>query len=445
MKLPVNTINYELEKIKSQERIPGMSISLLIDRKVIWSKGFGYANLEKKTPATPRTIYAIGSITKLFTAIMLMQLRESKKLNLDDSVTKYLDDPQDKIFGPNPPTIGNLATHVAGLPMDGPREYWSTLKFPSKSELLNSLEEIEMAFPPMTKLKYSNLGYAILGHILEIVANRPFEAYIQDRILRPLNMKYSTFTLDKLDKRLRTQVATGYIINGDEVTFAPSVDLKAFSPAGQLFSTVDDISRIILMQFLNETHSQKRILSKTSLREMQLIHSIESDWSYGFGIGWMMEKFGNFTIWEHAGKLPGFTTVIAFIREKRLGVAFFANTSSIWPYDIVRKIFGIILPVLERIEDKRNILGSNLKYHAAMYSGKYFMNNFNEIEIKKVKNYLYLFEEFKKPSLLVPISKYKFRIQGGDRDGETAIFKIDLNNRVTLSTGGGTKFRKVIT
>jgi CubicO group peptidase (beta-lactamase class C family) len=155
-------------------KIPGMSVVIVYDQDVLLAKGFGYADLEKKIPADPQTVYRIGSVTKAFTALMLMQLRDAGKLQLDDPIEKYLPEFKIKSRFPDarPATFRQVAAHYSGLPRDAPMLYevQATDSVPSIEDQLKSLTNSEMLLPAMTMYSYSNLGYSIMGLALSRVA-----------------------------------------------------------------------------------------------------------------------------------------------------------------------------------------------------------------------------------------------------------------------------------
>ena len=188
---------------------PGLSVAVVHGPETTWARGFGYADLERQTPASPDTVYAVGSITKLFTATMLMQLRDAGKLRLDDPVQEFLPDVEVPRRHPGAPaiTFRHLVTHTSGLVKDAPVGYWDSRDFPPVERLMALLPETEQPYPPSTQWKYSNLGVALLGHALARIAGQSWEAYVQDHILRPLGM---TDSAPRLTSALRSQAARGY-------------------------------------------------------------------------------------------------------------------------------------------------------------------------------------------------------------------------------------------
>jgi CubicO group peptidase (beta-lactamase class C family) len=155
-------IEADAEKARVKAKIPGMSIVIVYDQDVLMAKGFGYADLEKKILADPQTVYRTGSVTKVFTALMLMQLRDAGKLHLDDPIEKYLPEFKIKSRFPDarPATFRQVAAHYSGLPREAPmlHEYQVTDEQPSVEEQLKSLKDVEMLLPAMTMYSYSNLG-----------------------------------------------------------------------------------------------------------------------------------------------------------------------------------------------------------------------------------------------------------------------------------------------
>ncbi|MGI0048251.1 MAG: serine hydrolase domain-containing protein, partial [Nitrososphaera sp.] len=243
------TLKFLIEEEARKNRIPGVSVAIVYDQDVVWAYSHGYADLERKIPTTPQTIFAIGSITKLITAIMMMRLRDAGKLGLDDAVEKYL--PSIKIRSSSnngrPVTLRQIASHTAGLQREVSIEGWHTLKFPTIEELLESSKEVTTVFPPFSRYKYSNLGYSILGHVLSIVAGVPYKEYVKSDILTPLGMTRSGFDITE---EMKQNLAVGYTGFGEEPEdMAPYLDFGAMAPAGQLYSSVEDICRLISLQF----------------------------------------------------------------------------------------------------------------------------------------------------------------------------------------------------
>jgi CubicO group peptidase (beta-lactamase class C family) len=191
-------LDVQIEAARQEQHVPGLSVVIVADQDVLFLKGYGLADLVNALPATPHTIYRIGSNTKLFTATMLMQLRDAGKLQLDDPVERYL--PAFSIpsrFPDSPPiTFRQLATHTSGLPLEAPLEYGYhfTRTFPSIEALLSSLTYLERCQPPYTAYRYSNLGFNILGHTLAQIAQQPYAEYVTQHLLNPLGMNDSGFT-----------------------------------------------------------------------------------------------------------------------------------------------------------------------------------------------------------------------------------------------------------
>src|SRR5215216_6716153 len=200
-----------IEKGRQEKKIAGLSVAIVYDQDVLLSKGFGYADVDKKVPADPTTVYRVGSVTKVFTALMLMQLRDAGKLNLDDPIEKYLPEFKIKSRFPDarPATFRQVAAHYSGLPREPPmlHEYQATDEFPSVEDQLKSLKNSEMMLPAMTMYSYSNLGYNIMGLALSRVAKQPYDQYVTDHILKPLGMDQSGFALTD---SMKSYFAVGY-------------------------------------------------------------------------------------------------------------------------------------------------------------------------------------------------------------------------------------------
>ncbi len=197
---------------------PGLAIGIVHDGKLIWGKGYGFADIEAKTPVTLDTLFRIASITKTFTATAIMQLYEEGKLRLDDRVCDYLDW-FDLHHGDAPRmTIRNLLTHTSGLPRDATIPHWTDNKFQTWDELVEATKQRKLILPPDKDFSYSNLGYSLLGRIVEVVSGDSWADYIQSHILAPLKMT-DTLVIPTGDE---ANLATGYLVHDDDYVRQPA-------------------------------------------------------------------------------------------------------------------------------------------------------------------------------------------------------------------------------
>ena len=170
--------------------LPGMSIGIVHDQGLVWSGGFGWADIARRESATADTLYRIGSITKLFTATALLILRDAGKLRLDDPLATHLPWFQMKAAAADPGTITirHLLTHTSGLPREGAFPYFTDSRFPSIDEIRARLPLQERPLPTETRWKYSNLGATLAGEVVAAVAGEPYVDFVRRRILEPLGM-----------------------------------------------------------------------------------------------------------------------------------------------------------------------------------------------------------------------------------------------------------------
>src|SRR3989442_8254857 len=201
----------------------------------MWAKGFGYSDVDKKTPATPSTIYRMASVTKLLTATAMMQLRDHGQLGLDDPVAKYLPWFQIRNRYPDalPITIRHLLTHTSGLPRDAAFPYWMDNNFPTREQIMETLPNQEATFAPETKWKYSNLALSLAGEIVSVVSGEPYEHYVHTHILQPLGMQSSSIVLPE-EHKSRLAVGYGRRIPDGNREVRPFMDCKGIAPAANL-------------------------------------------------------------------------------------------------------------------------------------------------------------------------------------------------------------------
>ncbi len=189
--------------------LPGISLGVVYDQELIWSRGIGFHDLQQQAPATPSTIYRIASITKLFTSTAILQLRDAGMLSLDDPVAQRLPwfQIQQQQQDARAITIRQLLTHTSGLPREAAFPYWTDGVFPTREELIAALAHQAAVFAPETRWKYSNLALTLAGEIVAATSGQPYAEYVDRHILQPLGMRSTSVTLPD-DQRPR--LATPY-------------------------------------------------------------------------------------------------------------------------------------------------------------------------------------------------------------------------------------------
>jgi CubicO group peptidase (beta-lactamase class C family) len=418
-----------LEVARQDLRIPGLSAAVVLDQDMLWSRGFGLADHAREIPATPQTLYRVGSITKPFTAMMLMQLRDAGQLQLDDPLARYVPEFHlaSHLPDPRPATFRQVAAHVAGLPREAPLDYWRTLEFPAVASVLASLPRAEMVFPSYTEIKYSNFGYTMLGLALERIAGQPYVRYVTERILQPLGMASSGF---EVPERLRPHLAAGYAPAGDgDPPVAPHPHLAGMVPVGGLYSTVEDIARFIALQFRDGPAGGTQILGGSSLREMHAPVFLDAAWQSGRGIGWALNRVAGYPAVGHGGGIHGYTTNITFIPALKLGVAVFTNTGT-EPAALSRTALELLAPVVSRLQHGQRPGGAEdtAPEDVRRYTGRYSMAGIVELDVQVSEGRLIGVVPGARSGAgtevrLVHEGGHRFRTHGGPVSGEVATFE----------------------
>jgi len=332
-----------LESIVDFDRLPGLSIAVIHDQDVVYARGVGYLDLGRRTPATPHTSYSICSISKLLTALAVMQLRDEGKLDLDDPVATHLPwFSRDVSPGARPPTIGDLLHHTGGLPCEVDHSLWSDpdeARSPGREDFIARAGRVQLAYPAGTRHNYSNLGYALLGEIVTAAAGKPYEDYVGTQILEPLGMR-ATMPGHSRD-RSPGEFATGYG-RWPRQGSRPEVDCpmgRAMTPAGGYVSTVLDLATLAAWQFRVLNGADEGILAPGTLAEMHTTQSPNPDWGYGFQIWQMNGK----KLVGHQGGCAGYKSQFILCPEERLAVAVAVNATDAPQFTLAFRAFEIIL------------------------------------------------------------------------------------------------------
>lgn len=310
----------------AEENIGCITIGIVSGGNLVWTKSYGFADVERKLPATKDNVFGIGSITKQFTALMLLQLVEQGKVRLSDPVEKYLPEVkklQKRFAGAPPITLIQLATHTSGLDREPDDEQMLYIKgHPSEwdKKLIATIPLTSFIYEPGTRYSYSNIGYAILGAALSRAAGEPYVEYIQKYILKPLGMSQTAFSLDE---RMQKNRAKGFLIeNGKVDAEEPERQVRDGRgwrvPVGGLYSTVEDLARFVAFEFGEGPAS---VLDKKTLEaNFRRVYSAFSDFNYGYGIGFQFFRRGNLNALGHTGVLAGYQCSAWIDPKTRLGV-----------------------------------------------------------------------------------------------------------------------------
>ena len=332
-----------------KEHVPGAAVALVKDGKIFFSKGYGYADLEKKIPVVPdKTLFRVGSISKLFTTTAVLQLAEQGKLKLDDDVNKYLKHFQVKNTYPKPVTIANLLTHT-----DGFDSGWGMGAFARRASEMTPLGDFlakripPRILPPGEVFLYSDVGMNLAGYLVEEVSGVPFAQYIEQNILQPLNMRRSSF-VQPLPPQLASDLAVGYKYKNGTYSRRPFAFSNTF-PGNGMMATVTDIAHFALAQLQNGRYSTARILNEATVREMHRRQFANDPRMIGSGYGFYEDSINDKLLILHNGRQNGYTSKLALLPEQNLGLMVTCNNNPTSLNDkLVKAFLDRYYPVQEK-------------------------------------------------------------------------------------------------
>lgn len=305
----------------NQDDIAGVTISVVKDGKLLFAKGYGYADVEKKKPVSPQeTLFRPGSISKLFTWTAVMQLYEQGKLDLDRDVNEYLDYKIPDAFG-KPITLKNILSHTPGFEEQIKDLFLVDSTKPNLGQYLKTHIPARI-YPPGTVPAYSNYATAVAGYIVERVSGRPFDEYVAENILKPLNMTRSTFT-QPLPADLAPLMSNGYRLGSD----APGTFevINAF-PAGSLSSSATDMAQFMMAHLAEGQLGNARILKPETARLMHSRLFALDDNANAMCYGFYEESRNGHRIIGHGGDTIYFHSDLHLVLDQKLG--FFVSYNS---------------------------------------------------------------------------------------------------------------------
>lgn len=323
----INSIEKKFEKRRKALGIPGMSVAIVKDGKVLLSKGYGYKDFESKVPMTPDTQLAIGSASKAFTALSVLMLQDEGKLSLDDSPSSHL--PYFKINNQDTNEriqVRDLLAHSSGLNRTDLAMITGKL---DREELI----KVAGIAKPMAGLRerfyYQNIMFTAAGEIVARTSGMSWEDFVPKKIFAPLGMNNSTMNVK--DMQRSSDYSFGYSYNFDtkKTRKLPTRDLGPVAPAGSINSSSNDMAKWLRFVLAKGVAGEKRLVSEKSFDEWtkpQMKISRNGDVSYG--LGWFVQKWKDKTVIQHGGNIDGFNSMVAMIPEENLGFLMLTNVSS---------------------------------------------------------------------------------------------------------------------
>lgn len=304
-----------LESIAAYQNIPAISAGVVVDERLVWARGYGTLDADHKVAATPRTIYSICSISKLFTSVGLMQLYEAGKVRLDEPVATYL--PWAKLTSAEadsgPVTLRAVLSHSGGLPRDADLPYWTApdFTFPTQAQLRGAVGAQASAGPASRYYRYSNLGLALVGETVEAVSGEAYGDYMQGQVLGPLGLTDTRTSMPVALQGVRLAVGYGALKRDGSRDRLAAFDARAITPAAGYTSTVEDLARFAAWQLRLLRTGKAEVLKASTLREMQRVQFVDPASKRTRGLGFAISTRGGRTFVGHEGNCPGHQSVLS--------------------------------------------------------------------------------------------------------------------------------------
>lgn len=322
----VAAIEEKVEARRKELGIPGMSLAIVKDDKVIFAKGLGLKDFENKVPVTADTQFAIGSATKAFTGLSVLMTADEGKISLDASPKtvlpyfKMADADTDKNM-----TIRDLLTHSSGLNRTDIAMITGKL---NRAELIRVAGEAKPIGKLREKFGYQNLMFAAAGEVVAVAQKQPWEKFVPERIFKPLGMNNSTMLIAQMEKAKDFSLGYDYNFDTKETTKRPFREIAEVAPAGSINSSANDMAKWLRFVLNGGMIDGKRLVSEKGYAEwLKPQMKVNSSGTVNYGLGWFIQKWNDLTVVQHGGNIDGFNAMVAMIPEKKLGFVMLTNVS----------------------------------------------------------------------------------------------------------------------
>ena len=319
------------------QNIPGLSLAVARDGKIVKAAGYGLADRERRIAATPESVYKIASVSKQFIAAGVMVLVQDGKLRVDDSIAKYLNRAPSTWAAI---TIRHLLAHTSGLPREAPG--FSPSRIESDADVIRRAYGSRLSFSPGAKYEYGNLNYFAAAEIIRVASGLPWPEFIHERIFKPAGMATTWPTNTKASIANR---AVGYV---DNEKLRVADDWPALRASGAFLSTVLDLVRWDTALYTNE------ILTESSKRTMWTPTTLSDGATSPYGLGWQLGTFQGAAFVRHTGGMPGARAMFLRFPERRLAVIILMNLDDVDLISIAEGITQRVLATSSLVERTRS-------------------------------------------------------------------------------------------
>lgn len=351
---PFAGLDTAFQRVLKDRNAAGFAVAVVSKDKIIYAKGFGYRDYEKKLPVTTNTQFAIGSCTKAFTSSLMGLLNKDGKLDYDKPAISYL--PELRFFNDNLNnlvTVRDIMSHRTGLPR---HDYsWYLFNTASRDSLLRRIQYQEPTAPIRQVWQYNNFMFLAQGMIAEKLTGKSWEANIKEKIFTPLGMTESNFSIHDLQKN--KEAAVGYIVHKDSIIKKIKYyDIDGMGPAGSINSSVTEMANWVITWINGGKFKGKEILPANYVKDAMTSQMVISgglpskespDVHFSnYGFGWMLSSYrGHYRV-EHGGNIDGFSASTTFFPSDSVGIIVLTNQNGSAVTGIVRnmiadRLFGI--------------------------------------------------------------------------------------------------------
>jgi len=320
-------IENALEAKRAEYGIPGVSLVIVKDDQIIYLKGLGYKDYEKKVPVTPDTQFAIGSATKAFTALTVLMAQDEGKLSIDDSPKKYL--PYFHMYDPDTDkniTLRDLMSHSSGLNRTDLAMITGKL---TRAELIEVAGQAKPTAKLHEKFQYQNIMFVAAGEAAATAEKSSWDKLVSSRIFAPLGMTNSSLSIAQLQTAKDRSFGYNYNFDTKETDRLPYREIVQVAPAGSINSSARDMAQWLRFVLNGGSVNGKRLISETGYNEwLKPQMKISPDGKFSYGLGWFLQDWKGNKVVQHGGNIDGFNSMVAMIPEKKLGFVLLTNVST---------------------------------------------------------------------------------------------------------------------